>query len=69
MPRDSRRVRQLRRLKRERTSLTRMLDHVLQERNMYRGILEDARKKYTETIVEESKKKADAQVPEAVATE
>ena len=61
MPRDSRRVRQLRRLKRERTNALKMLDHVLVERNTYRQILLDARKKYTDQILAESKKNEDAQ--------
>lgn len=55
MPQDSKRQRQLRRLKRDRTNALKMLDHVLLERNAYRGILEDARKKYIDKIVEESK--------------
>ena len=50
MPRDSRRVRQLRRLKRERTNALRMLDHVLIERNVYRQILTDAQQKYRESL-------------------
>ena len=61
MPRDSRRVRQLRRLKRERTNALKMLDHVLVERNTYRQILLDARKKYLDAIVAESKKNEAAQ--------
>ena len=56
MPRDSRRVRQLRRLKRERTNALKMLDHVLVERNTYRQILLDARQKYVDAVVAESKK-------------
>ena len=61
MPRDSRRVRQLRRLKRERTNALKMLDHVLVERNTYRQILLDARKKYIDAIIAESQKNAEAQ--------
>ena len=61
MPRDSRRVRQLRRLKRDRTNVLRMLDRVLVERNTYRQILLDAQKKYTDQIIADSKTNEDAQ--------
>ena len=66
MPRDSRRVRQLRRLKRERTNALKMLDHVLVERNTYRQILLDARQKYVDTLVAESKKNEAAHEGEIV---
>ena len=77
MPRDSRRVRQLRRLKRDRTNVLRMLDRVLVERNTYRQILLDAQKKYTDQIIADSKTNEDAQahavegkvVPESVSGE
>lgn len=61
MPQDSKRKRQLRRLKRERTNALKMLDHVLVERNTYRQILMDARQKYLDAIVAESKKNEEAQ--------
>jgi len=61
MPQDSKRKRQLRRLKRERTNALKMLDHVLVERNTYRQILMDARKKYLDQIIADSKKNEQAQ--------
>lgn len=56
MPRDSRRVRQLRRLKRDRTNALKMFDFILQERDMYRAVVQEAQKRYTDKIIEESKK-------------
>lgn len=56
MPQDSKRKRQLRRLKRDRTNALKLFDFMHNERNMYRAILEEAQKRYTDKIVEESKK-------------
>lgn len=67
MARDSKRVRQLRRLKRERTNLERMLTHVLKERNAYRQILVDAKTHAVEQIVAESKEAASDTVVQVVA--
>lgn len=41
MAKDSKRVRRLRRVKRDNTKLMRMLDHVVGERNVYRQMLVD----------------------------
>lgn len=61
MAQASKRLRQLRRLKRDRTLALRMVDHLFQERNAYRKIVIDAQQSMIDSVVAESKKNEVAQ--------
>ena len=60
MAQASKRLRQLRRLKRDRTLALKMVDHLFQERNAYRQIIVDARQKVIDDAIAASKEQVAA---------
>lgn len=62
MPQDSKRKRQLRRLKRTRTVALKLLDFVTRERNVYRQIIVDARQQAVDEVLAKSKEATEGEV-------
>lgn len=62
MPQDSKRKRQLRRLKRTRTVALKLLDFVTRERNVYRQIVVDARQQAVDEVLAKSKEATEGEV-------
>lgn len=62
MPQDSKRKRQLRRLKRTRTVALKLLDFVTRERNVYRQIVLDARQQAVDEVIAKSKEVTEGEV-------
>lgn len=69
MPQDSKRKRQLRRLKRDRTVALKLLDFVTRERNVYRQIVIDARQQAVDEVIAKSKEAVNGETIGYVAPE